>query len=77
MRINNVMQLCKTLDWIPVVSTIAQLVHLVAKISLKNRLKTAYDDYLREYSWGEKLALSCPIVNIFYKIFDSVDNLRN
>lgn len=87
MRINSY-HICETLDWIPVVSTIAQIVHQIVRIrfnsstAFNRNLQSSYGDYLTKYYFvhgngTRNFIKSCPILNIICKIFELVLVLKN
>lgn len=62
---------CKTclesLDWVPVVSTATNMIHLFAKYGCKIAPGTSYGNYLHARHITEELGLLVPFYNIFVK----------
>lgn len=59
---------CQTLDWFPLVSTLAQVVHAIAYPLFKNDLSSSYGRYLHEHTLTAKFLIAIPGINVFYKL---------
>lgn len=55
------------LDWIPIVSTASNIVHIFAKYACKVDPHTPYGNYLKRKTLSEDLGLLVPIYNIYIK----------
>jgi hypothetical protein len=55
------------LDWVPVVSTATNIVHLFAKYAFKVQAGTNYGNYLHKKTISEDLGLLVPLYNIYVK----------
>lgn len=59
---------CQTLDWFPLVSTLAQVVHAIAYPLFKKDLNSSYGRYLNEYTLTAKFLIAIPGINVLYKL---------
>lgn len=55
------------LDWVPVVSTASNLVHIFAKYGCQVRSGSSYGNYLHGKNLSEDLGLLVPVYNIYVK----------
>jgi len=56
---------CKTLDWIPVVSTVSSLVNVIAKYVIKVDPATDYGRYLHKKTLSVEIGQFIPLVNMY------------
>lgn len=67
MHISTTYQVCEALDWIPFVSTVAQIVHAIARARFKDSLTSSYGSYLKQHTVTARCLIACPFINLFYK----------
>lgn len=70
-------KLIDALDWLPVISTGANLVHIFAKVINTTSPVPSYGFYLRKITLLENSLLLIPIVNIFVKAFHTYRNTKS
>lgn len=70
-------KLIDALDWIPVISTGANLVHIFAKFINTTPPFSAHGLYLRKITLLENSLLLIPVVNIFVKAFHTYRNTKS
>lgn len=58
--------ICKTLDWIPLISTASNLVHIFARSVLKADPNSSYGLYLKNRVILDHVCLILPIMNLLY-----------
>lgn len=74
---NRKTQVIDGLDWIPVVSTVGNLIHIFARIQNKVPPHSSYGLYLRKITVIENILQLIPIINIFVKAFHTYRNTRS